>query len=77
MQTAEKKETPVIEDTLLDELGEMWVAENRKAFPTFLAYLNYQVYGMEHARDRRARRREEKELKIRKVLNAARRHREF
>lgn len=48
-------ETPVVEDTLLDHLAEMWARENKKAFPTFIAYLNYQVYGLEHARDRRSR----------------------
>ena len=58
-----KEEAPVVEDTLLDQLGEMWARENKKAFPTFLAYLNYQVYGLEHTCDRRSRRPEEQEMK--------------
>jgi hypothetical protein len=49
-------ETPVVEDTFLDQVGEMWKVEGKKAVPTFLAYLNYQVYGREHALDRQWRR---------------------
>ncbi len=71
------EETPILEDTLLDQLGEKWMDGNHKAFPSFLAYLNYQVYGIEHPRERRARRQEEKEIRFRKALSAVRRHREF
>lgn len=74
--TEEMEQTPVLEDALLDQLGDMWATEDKKKFPTFLAYLNYQVYETDRARVRRVRRREEKEFRIRKALRASRGHRE-
>ena len=74
--TEEMEQTPILEDALLDQLGDMWATGDKKKFPTFLAYLNYQVYEIDRARVRRVRRREEKEFRIRKALSASRSHRE-
>lgn len=74
--TEEMEQTPILEDALLDQLGDMWVAENKKKFPTFLAYLNYQVYETDRARVRRVKRREERKFRIRKALSASRGHKE-
>ena len=39
---------PVVADAVLDYVGEVWAAQDKKGFHTFLAFLTYHLYRREH-----------------------------
>ncbi len=41
---------PVVQDEVLDYVGEVWAAQDKKTFPTFLSYLSFHMYGREQKR---------------------------
>ncbi|MHB8845643.1 MAG: hypothetical protein ACYC7L_12970, partial [Nitrospirota bacterium] len=39
---------PVVADAVLDYVGEVWAAQDKKGFRTFLAFLTYHLHRREH-----------------------------
>jgi hypothetical protein len=41
------EDLPVVADAVLDYVGEVWAAQDKKAFHTFLAFLTYHMHRRE------------------------------